>query len=106
MESLKKNAHVLKTMSSLKPRALKEVIRDAKPELIKVFCDICHNILRGNVKLSPVHRKRLTGHKHRLRALVKKSGSVKTKKRILQRGGLVGALLSPILGLLSSFLGN
>ena len=106
MEALKKHAHVLKTMSRLKPKALKGVIHSAKPDLIYVLCDICHNILRGNVNLSPLHKKRLKVHRHRLRTLANQKGSVKQKKKLLQKGGLIGALLRPILGLLGSFLGN
>ena len=105
MDSLRKHAHVLKTMSTLKPQALKEIINTANPGLIRVLCDVCHNILRGHVKLTPLQEKRLKSHRHSIRALTVKGG-LKKKKKILQKGGLIGALLKPIVGLLGAFLRN
>ena len=72
---------------------------------------MCDNVLRENVKLSNSHKRKLSKYKNYIRQLSKKSTSQSSKKRILQRGGFLGALISPLLRevigpIVSSFLTN
>ena len=90
--------------------------RDAKPKLRKTIhgdegiltclCECSKNILEGNVPLSPVQKRNLRRHKRSLRELTLKKISKKKKNKILQKGGFIGALITPILSLLGGMLGS
>jgi hypothetical protein len=60
------------------------------------WCECADNILRGNVPLPNLQKEKLKRNKAGLRALTKKSVSLKQKKAILQKGGFLGSLLAPI----------
>ena len=50
--------------------------------------------------------KRLHREKKNLRAIALKKTSLKKKRKIFQKGGFIGAILPPILTVLSSLLGG
>ena len=103
---VKRNLPVLKLICGAKPAVVKAVIRGASPDLINALCECSLNILKGNVRLTPTQKKRLLRYKHSLRALTKKGTSAKRKKQILHKGGFLGALIKPILGVLGGLLGG
>ena len=57
-----------------------------------------------NVRLTPLQKQRLTKHKRAVRALAQKGRSLRTKKALLQKGGILGALLGPVLSVLGTAL--
>ena len=73
--------------------------------LLTCLCECSKNILKGNVPLSPGQKKNLRRHKRLLRKLTLKRTSKKIKNKILQKGGFLGALITPILSLLGGMLG-
>ena len=97
---------MLKLIYGAKPALNKAVLKGAWPDLINVFCECPLNILKGHVHLTPAQKKQLSGYKQSLRVLAKKGTSVKRRKQILQKGGFVGALLKPVLGILGGLLGG
>ncbi len=104
MEKVKRQATLLKVLQKATPKLRHQIIQSASPELIKVLCDCSLNILKGNVPLSRVQKKKLHTHRNKLRSLIKKSVPVAKKKKILQKGGFLPALLLPIAGALLSSL--
>ena len=66
------------------------------------FCECAKNILKGNVPLSRRQMSTLRRQKQNLRQLALKKVAVKKKKKILQKGGFISALLGPALSLLGS----
>ena len=78
----------------------KAILEYADPELIRALCECAHNILRGNVKMTPQEKERLRKYRSKLLllALASKRGlSVKQKRRKLQHtGGFLPALLAPL----------
>ena len=92
------------------------MLRDAKPKLrktilgdkglISCLCECSKNIFKGNVSLSPAQKRNLRRHKKSLRELTLKKISKKKKIKILQKGGFLGALITPILSLLGGMLGS
>ena len=102
---LKKNAPLLKMMSKAKPPVVKAILKTCDRDLIATLCDIALNVLKSHVSLTPSQKRRLSRHKHTLRQLVKKQVSLKKKKALLQKGGFLGALLKPVLGILGGILG-
>jgi len=73
---------------------------NCSPEFIKCICECVKNVLVGNVSLSKEHKRRLKRHKHSLRKLVLKKTTQAEKKRLVQSGGFLGALLGPIVKVL------
>ena len=97
MSVIKRNQYVLKILSEGDPKTTKYIIQGADKQLLHCFVDCAHNILEGNIPLSEKEKKRLGKYKKELRSL-RKLTSEKTKKKILQKGGFLPALLAPILG--------
>ena len=104
-ECLKRNAAILRLLQKLKPSTARAVMKEASPDLIKALCECTLNILKGNIKLTTTQKKKLARYKNILRILAVKRTSLKKRKTILQSGGLIGALLSPVLGVLGALLG-
>ena len=75
----------------------RDIIRKCENDLNFSLSECCHNVLKGNVPLTPVQKVKLRRHKHNLRKLSTKKTSIKARKKILQRGGFLDALITPIL---------
>ena len=74
-------------------------------DFIKCICECVKNVLVGNVKLSTEHKRRLKRHKRSLRKLALKKTTLSEKKKIVQSGGFLGALLGPIIKVLGGLFG-
>ena len=62
----------------------------------------CYNLLEANVPLTPAQKVNLRRYKHNLRKFSTKKTSIKVRKKILQRGEFLGALITPILSVRGS----
>ena len=94
--------HVLAKGSDKQRQAL---IQGANKELITCLCECALNVLNGNIHLKPSEKKRLIKYKRYIRVLSDKKIGVQKKKKVLrQKGGFLGALLTPILGALGGLL--
>ena len=93
---LKKNAQLLRVLAQAKPHMCKAIIGAADRDLVTCLCECAQNILNGNVPLSKSHLKHLQRHRTDVRKLAKKRTAKHTKKKILQKGGFLSALLAPI----------
>ena len=89
-----------------KPRKQRWLDDNLNDSLILCLCECSLNILRGNVPLKPKQKKLLEKHKKCLRQLINKKISMKNKKKILQDGGFISALISPIISVLNGLLGG
>ena len=87
-----------------RPCIRKHLITKADRSLVDCLCECADNILRGNVPLTKLQKEKLKRNKAGLRALTKKSVSLKKKKAILQKGGLLGSLLAPIASVVAPLL--
>jgi len=102
--SINKYAQKLRMLRDAKPKLRKTILGDKG--LISCLCECSKNILKGNVSLSPAQKRNLRRHKKSLRELTLKKISKKKKIKILQKGGFLGALITPILSLLGGMLGS
>ena len=91
---LKKNAHMLGVLAQATPTMCKAIIGAADSELITCLCECAQNILNG--PLTPCHLKQLQRYRADVRTLAKKRAPKHTKRKILQKGGFLSALLAPI----------
>ena len=87
-------------LQKTKPCIRKHIITKADGSL----CECADNILRGNVPLTKLQKEKPKRNKAGLRALTKKSFSLKQKKAILQKGGFLGSLLAPIASVVAPLL--
>ena len=76
---VKRNLPLLKMLTTSKPAATKAILTD--PVLIRAICECCHNVLKGNVPLTPRQKKRLARYKKKLRQLSDRKTSIKRKKK-------------------------
>ena len=87
---------MLKVLAKSKPPMCKAIIGAAGHDLITCLCECAQNILNGNVTLRKHHLKRLKRYRADVRKLTKKHTAKHTKKKILQKGGFLPALLAPV----------
>ena len=85
---------MLSILAKAKPHMCKAIIGAADHKLIMCLC--AQNILNGNVPLCKSHLKQLQWYWMDVRKLAKKRTPKHTKKKILQKGGFLPALLDPI----------
>src|SRR5881296_294649 len=101
-QTLKKNIPYLCMLHKSSPKARSALLKQhCAPEFVICICECVKNVLVGNVPLSSEHKKRLQRYKRSLRRLVLKKTPLTEKKRIVQSGGFLGALLGPIVKVLS-----
>ena len=98
MERLKKHCDILKLLYQAKPKVRAALIQDASPELLTCLAECSLNILKGNVPLTRTQKEKLRRQRHKLRLLANKHVSQTNKKKVVQKGGFLSALLAPIVG--------
>ena len=85
---MKKQAVCLQMLIKTKNAKLrKAILEHADPDLIRALCECAHNILRGNVQMTPREKTRLRKYQTKLRLIARKNVSVKQKRRHLQQTG-------------------
>ena len=103
---LKRNLNLLRILHKSKPRVVKSVIKEAPADLLRALCKCALNVLKGNVKLTSRQLSKLKRYKNGLRVLANKKTSNKKRRDVLQKGGFLSALLTPVLGILGGLLGS
>lgn len=104
---LKKHIHELEVLKSCKKCQRDEFLKKSSPDLIKCICEVCLNILNGNIPLTSEQKKKLESHRNFMRFLVKNKGkNFTTQKRaaIVQKGGFLPLILGPLLTIAASLL--
>jgi len=104
-ERMKRFLPTLKRIHRLGEQAKRKLIKNCDKALIDCFCECSRNVLNGNVPLKSTQLNKLRREKKNLRALSLKRTPLKRKRKILQKGGFIGALLPPILSIIGGLLG-
>lgn len=95
---LRKFAPTLQYLAKCDKHNAKSIVNNSKPEFVNCISDICHNILRNKVILTPKEKKKLSKYKHQIRRIARPKTTKKTKKVLIQKGGFLSAILAPLLG--------
>ena len=96
--------HLLARSSARRRKALLSQVTKAE---LSSLCEICLNILQGNVPLDDKTYNRLKRHRQKIRTLADKSTPVAKKRQVVnQHGGFIGSLVAYALPLLTSLLGR
>src|SRR5207244_7239582 len=100
-QRLRKYASFLKLLHSTKPSLQKKMLRThCNNEFVQCIVECCRNIIKGNLKLTPLQKANLVKRKRILKKIVLKKTSLKNKRKIIQTGGFLGAILGPIVKVL------
>jgi len=91
----KKYLPVLKRINKLADKNKKEYVRKCNRKFIDCLSECSTNVLRGNVPLSSRQGAKLKRNTKDLRLLSVKRTSLRKKRHIVQKGGFLGALLTP-----------
>ena len=93
---------VIKPINKMTPKKRKQFIACCNRETLNCLCECAKNILRGNIKLSRSQLSKLKKHKSAIRNITLKKTPLYTKRKLLQRGGFISALIGPAISLLTS----
>jgi hypothetical protein len=105
-KKLKKNIGYIDVLSKAKKKQRDAIIKTADNELIQCLCECALNVLNGNVPLKNSDFQRLGKYKQQLRNLSDPDIHFNQKRDVLQRGGFLPLLLTPILTLAGQLLAN
>ena len=99
MSHIEKHRHTLFLLSKASPKAARKILKGAPNSLVRAISEIALNALNGVLPLSRHRIKKLQKYKNNIRA-ISKASSHEGRRRVLQRGGFVAALLGAALPLL------
>ena len=97
MDKLRDNRVFLEMLSKSNNKYRKALLSGAPPEIIHLLSECALNILKGTITLTKEEKSKLRPHKNALRKIATKRVSNRTKKKIIQKGGMLNALLKPVL---------
>ena len=96
---IKRLAPELRHVARLDRQKQNAYIRTCSNDIIKCICDCCTNIIAKNTNPSKSQLTKLRRRKRVIRQLARKKTSLTEKRKILQRGGFLSALLPTFLNL-------
>lgn len=101
---LKKYLVKLRLLKEASSKVRKNILKNCNKNLLHCLCECAKNLLKGNVPMTKPQKSKLSRFKKKLRNLVSKKTRATVKKRLIQSGGFLGALLTPVLSFLGSLL--
>ena len=99
---LHENIKLLDYLRDIPSRRQKFLIKGADREILEAFSEICLNLVKRNVHLTPQQIQKLLPYEEDIYQLSLKRHSLNKKKQIIQKGGFLGALLGTVLPTLIS----
>ena len=92
--SVKTHRAALQVLQSAKPNLRKAILRESDKALVYAICEICDNLLLGNIPLTSAQKSKLKRYRNDLRRLAQKGEGWKAKKEhLVQKGGAFLPLL-------------
>jgi hypothetical protein len=80
------------------------VLSTAKKDMIMALVECARKIINGGSGANPAQLRELQRHSANVSRLLDRRSSLPEKRRVLQKGGFLGALLAPLLGTLGKLL--
>lgn len=98
MKRLKEHRHMLHVLKDCNSNTRKQILKKSNKDLVQAICEVCLNVLHGNIKLSKKNKQFLHKHKKTIRELATSKHSIaKKRKTLVQRGGFLPVLLGSVL---------
>ena len=93
LANVTKAKNTLILLANAKPKAAKKILANAKNHVIRAISEIALNCLNGVLPLTPAQKRKLRRYKKTMRDLNAPQTKLAAKRKIVQRGGFVSALL-------------
>jgi ribosomal protein S27E len=101
----KRKHAILLALTKCKKADCKNIYSTFEADTTDVVCDICNNILNGNIKISKKQANELYKHKKALEMLTNKQVNKSVKKNIIkQKGGFIIPIIASVIGSVISLL--
>ena len=98
---LHQHAPLLRALHRANPRTRRTLLHNhCDGDFISCVVECIRNLLKGNVPVNPAQKKKLSSKKKHLRLMLLKKTSQAKKRKLIQSGGFLGALLGPIISIL------
>lgn len=100
---LHKHANLLRALHRASPSIRRRLLHEyCNGDFVCCIVECIKNLLKGNVPLSNAQKSKLKSKKKHLRLMTLKKTSLAKKRKLIQSGGFLGALLGPIVSVLGS----
>lgn len=104
-KTIRNSEDFLKLFSKSKPKRRQLLVQNATREELKSICEICLNILKGNIPVDGKNLKKLKRKKQVIRELGGRTASIAKKRKIAnQNGGFLGTVASLALPFIAQLL--
>jgi hypothetical protein len=104
---LRRHVPLLKLLHKSSPSARRRLLQKCcNDDFINCVCECAKNLLKGVVPLTAAQKVALRRRKQTLRKLVLKKTSKLKRKKLIQSGGFLGAILGPIVSILGRLFGG
>lgn len=105
MSSLQNHLPLLSLLASCSPQQRVALLKTSSSQQIKSICEVCKNVLAGNV---PVNINKTKKYKSHIRLLASKSVPIIRKRNTLlkQKGGFLPLILPAAVSMFGSLIGK
>lgn len=95
---LRRNFALLKTLTRSSPKIRKVILQQCSPNFIQSVCEICMNLLKGNIPVTECQHKKLKRYREKIRQMASRREGVRKKRKLItQKGGFLLPLLTTVL---------
>jgi hypothetical protein len=103
-QRVRKYLPTLRRIHRLSEKNRRACVEKCDRGFLDCLSECAKNVIKGNVPMNDRQLKSLRREKKNLRQLSLKKTSLKKKRKILQKGGFLGALIPPILSVLGGLI--
>jgi len=101
---MKRYLPTLRRIHRMGEKTKRDYVKKCDRQFIDCVSECAKNVLKGNVPLTNPQMRKLRPRRQDLRALSIKKTSLAKKRKIIQKGGFLSALLAPALSALAGLL--
>jgi hypothetical protein len=101
---LHRNITLLDVLSKATKAQRDALINTATNDQLQCICDCATNILNENIPISDNQYKKLRRFQNQIRYISNSDDNIANKKLVIQKGGFLPVLLTPILSIAASLL--
>ncbi len=105
-KNLKKHKDIIFLCNKLNNSSFKKFIKNVDKDFINAISEICDNIIKGNVSLTKNQFIKLKRYYKHLKIIGDKKKSLNIKKKYIQSGGFLSAIIAPLIGFLGTIISS
>ncbi|GFV33559.1 uncharacterized protein TNCV_4566741 [Trichonephila clavipes] len=104
MNRTRRDVHLLHVLAAASPAQRKAILKSASDEQIKTLCEICQNLLSGNISTNKI--KKLSCYERVIRLLANRSIPISRKRKLFTIGGFLPLVLPGVISLIGGLVGK